>query len=84
MVYTHDMAGKLTSINKAAERITGYTRTEALQMKFSQLVAPEFQPVARKMIDRQIAAESPVTQVAVRCPACRARRNKPSPSSALL
>ena len=62
MVYTHDMAGKITSINKAAERITGYTRAEALQMKFSQLVAPEFQQVARRMIDRQLAAESPVTQ----------------------
>jgi len=62
MVYTHDMSGKITSINKAAERITGYKRAEALQMKFSQLVAPEFQPVARRMMDRQLIAESPVAQ----------------------
>jgi len=62
MVYTHDMTGKITSINRAAERITGYTRIEALNMKFSQLVAPEFQQAARKMIDRQLAAESPVAQ----------------------
>ena len=62
MVYTHDMAGKITSVNKAAERITGYTRAEALQMKFSQWVAPEFQQVARRMVARQLAAESPVSQ----------------------
>jgi diguanylate cyclase (GGDEF)-like protein/PAS domain S-box-containing protein len=62
MVYTHDMAGKITSVNKAAERITGYTRAEAFQMKFSQWVAPEFQQVARRMASRQLAAESPVFQ----------------------
>jgi diguanylate cyclase (GGDEF)-like protein/PAS domain S-box-containing protein len=62
MVYTHDMSGKITSINKAAERITGYTRAEALRMKLSQLVAPEFQQAARRMIDGQLAAESAVAQ----------------------
>ena len=57
MVYTHDLAGKITSVNKAAERIIGYSRAEALQMRFSQFVAPEFQQIARRMIDRQIADE---------------------------
>jgi diguanylate cyclase (GGDEF)-like protein/PAS domain S-box-containing protein len=62
MVYTHDLAGKITSINKAAERILGYSRTEALQMRFIEFVAPEFQQTARRMIDRQIADEAPITQ----------------------
>jgi diguanylate cyclase (GGDEF)-like protein/PAS domain S-box-containing protein len=62
MVYTHDLAGKITSVNKAAERIIGYSRAEALQMRFSQFVAPEFQQTARRMIDRQIADEAPITQ----------------------
>jgi diguanylate cyclase (GGDEF)-like protein/PAS domain S-box-containing protein len=62
MVYTHDLAGNITSINKAAERIVAYSRSEALQMRFSQFVAPEFQPTARRMIDRQIADGAPVTQ----------------------
>ena len=62
MVYTHDLAGKITSINKAAERIVGYSRAEALQMRFSQFVAPDFQQIARRMIDRQIADEAPITQ----------------------
>lgn len=62
MIYTCDLSGKITSLNKAAERILGYTRSEAPQMRFSQLVAPEFQQIARRMIDRQIADEAPVTQ----------------------
>jgi len=62
MVYTHDLDGKITSINKAAERILGYTRAEALQMQFYQLVAPEFQKKVRRMIDRQIADQAPITQ----------------------
>jgi diguanylate cyclase (GGDEF)-like protein/PAS domain S-box-containing protein len=62
LVYTQDLSGKITSINKAAERITGYGRVEALQMKFSQFVAPEFQQIAQKMIERQIADELPATQ----------------------
>ena len=62
MVYTYDLTGRITSINKAAERIIGYSRAEALQMRFSQFVAPEFQQIARRMIDRQIANEAPITQ----------------------
>jgi len=62
MVYTHDLNGKIVSVNKAAERILGYDRAEALQMRFSQFVAPEFQQAARRMIERQIADEIPSTQ----------------------
>jgi diguanylate cyclase (GGDEF)-like protein/PAS domain S-box-containing protein len=62
IVYAHDLTGKITSINKAAERVIGYSRAEALQMRFSQFVAPEFQQIARRMIDRQIADEVPITQ----------------------
>jgi len=62
MVYTHDLAGKITSINKAAERILGYSKAEALQMKFSQLAAPESRQAARRMIERQISEEVPITR----------------------
>ena len=62
MVYTQDLSGKITSINKAAERVLGYSRAEALQLRFGQLVAPEFKQAARRMMDRQIANEAPITQ----------------------
>ncbi len=58
MVYTHDLEGTLTSLNKAAERITGYGRAEALKMKLGDFVAPEYAEVARRMIDRQASGET--------------------------
>jgi diguanylate cyclase (GGDEF)-like protein/PAS domain S-box-containing protein len=61
MVYTHDPEGGLTSFNKSAERITGYPVSEALRMKFTDLVAPEYLPAARDLIRSQIAGESPGT-----------------------
>jgi len=43
IVYTHNLEGKLTSLNKAGERITGYTQAEALSFDFGQMVVPEQQ-----------------------------------------
>ena len=57
MVYTLDLEGKITSLNKAAERITGYSRAEALQMNLLQLVAPDFHEFAQRMMERQVAGE---------------------------
>jgi len=62
MVYTHDLSGRITSINKAAERILGYPRSEAYQMRFQQFVAPEFKEAAKKILDRQITDHVPSTQ----------------------
>lgn len=51
MVYTHDLAGNLTSLNRVGERITGYDRNEALKLNLSQLVAPECLEAASRIID---------------------------------
>jgi len=59
MVYTHDLAGKFTSLNKAGEEMTGYTRDEALEMNFDQIAAPAYVDLAREMIARQVATEAP-------------------------
>ncbi|MBI2833872.1 MAG: PAS domain S-box protein [Acidobacteria bacterium] len=54
IVYTHDLSGRFTSVNKATERITGYTRAEALQMTIAELVAPEHLALAERMIDEEV------------------------------
>jgi len=59
IVYTHDLDGRITSINKAAELITGYTRAEALRLNARQLVVPEHLRAACRMIERQVGGESP-------------------------
>ena len=41
MIYTHDMRGILTSLNKTGERIIGYGREKAVGMSLREFVAPE-------------------------------------------
>jgi PAS domain S-box-containing protein len=41
MIYTRNLAGALTALNPAGERITGYTRSEAIGMNLLQLAVPE-------------------------------------------
>jgi diguanylate cyclase (GGDEF)-like protein/PAS domain S-box-containing protein len=61
MVYTLDLNGSITSINKAAERIMGYSRDEVLQKNLLQFIAPDHQVEVQSTIERQIAAEAPIT-----------------------
>jgi PAS domain S-box-containing protein len=41
MIYTHDMHGNLTSLNKTGERIIGYGREKAVGMSLREFVTPE-------------------------------------------
>jgi len=50
MIYTHDLAGNFTSLNRSGETITGYSRTEALRMNIVDVLAPEYVATAREMI----------------------------------
>ncbi|MGI8998028.1 MAG: EAL domain-containing protein [Pyrinomonadaceae bacterium] len=47
--YMIDLAGNLTSINKAGENISGYTRDELLRMNISQLVASDHLQNSRRL-----------------------------------
>ena len=53
IVYSHDLAGNYISVNKACERITGYTVEESLKMNMVQAVAPEYIPAAKEMFARK-------------------------------
>ena len=57
IIYTHDLTGRFTSLNRAGEQLTGYTRQEALTMNFADAVAPEYLELAREMLARKIAGE---------------------------
>lgn len=61
LVYTHDLSGTLTSLNKAAEALTGYSREEALGRNIMAIIAPDHRIVAREMLDRKIGGESKTT-----------------------
>jgi PAS domain S-box-containing protein len=48
IVFTADLGGNFTSINRAGERLSGYDRHEVLSMNFSSFVAPECLEVAHR------------------------------------
>ena len=56
MVYTMDRQGRLTSVNRAAERLTGYAREELLQMKLADLVVPEQRAAVESILSRETGA----------------------------
>ncbi|HUX10760.1 MAG TPA: PAS domain S-box protein, partial [Terriglobia bacterium] len=57
-IFTNDASGRFTSVNLAAERVTGYTREELLGMTVPQLVSPELGDIARQEIARLATAGS--------------------------
>lgn len=60
IIYTHDFTGRFLSVNQAIERIAGYTRLEALQMKITDIIVPDYREIGRKMIDPQTGGEAPL------------------------
>src|SRR5829696_7770707 len=50
IIYTHDLQGNFTSLNRSGERITGYSREEAALMNVADVIAPEYLSLAREMI----------------------------------
>lgn len=59
IVYTHDLEGRFTSLNKAGERISGYSREEALGINALEIIAPEYREFTRDMVRRKLAGEEP-------------------------
>jgi len=61
LIYTHDLQGNYNSVNKAAcERITGYTIEEACHLNVTQVIAPEYLELARRMV-RDKSSQKPTT-----------------------
>ncbi len=59
IIYTHDLAGNITSLNRSGEKITGYSRAEAAQMNIVDVLAPEFVALARQMITQKTNKKAP-------------------------
>ncbi len=59
MIYTHDLTGRFTSINRAAERLTGYSREEALNTNIVHILSPEHLEIARQNIVRKGIEDMP-------------------------
>jgi PAS domain S-box-containing protein len=74
IVYTTDMEGRYTSLNRAGERISGYTRDEVIGMKWAEIVAPEHVSLVSEMLLRKLAGQETVTFYEVEMVAKNGRR----------
>ena len=55
IIYTLDLSGGFTSLNRAGERITGYTREEALRMNIADVIGPDDAERVRQRIAKNLA-----------------------------
>lgn len=62
VVFTTDLAGQFTSVNRAGEELTGYRRDEVPAMNLATIVAPEHLPIAQRMLEQKLAGEAERTQ----------------------
>lgn len=65
LVYTHDLNGKYTSLNRAGELITGYNREEIDKLNIREIVAPEYLDVSLKMLSDKLKGETRSTSYEV-------------------
>src|SRR5437764_2614026 len=64
VMYTHDGKGNFTWVNGAAERLSGYSRNELLNMNILDLLVPEQAPIVRERWAKRHPGELPGSFVA--------------------
>jgi two-component system sensor histidine kinase UhpB len=62
IVFTTDLEGNFTSINRAGERLSGYERAEVLSRNFSAVVSPEYVEVVRRAREVKLSGEDESTR----------------------
>jgi PAS domain S-box-containing protein len=60
-IYVHDLTGRYISMNRAAEKLSGYSRGEVLGKHFSNFVGPRHLRYARENLCRKLDIEGETT-----------------------
>jgi PAS domain S-box-containing protein len=60
-IYVHDLGGRYTSVNRAAEKLSGYTRGEILGKNFTDFVAPDALKYVRENLCKKLREEGETT-----------------------
>jgi PAS domain S-box-containing protein len=60
LIFTHDLNGLITSFNQTAERVTGYSRHEALTMSLASLLSAEHQAALQQAMDCLLGGQNSV------------------------
>ena len=65
IIYAHDLEGRFTWVNKACERVTGYSREEAVRMKIWDVLAPEYVEQVQSAVERKLSSEMQLFEVEI-------------------
>lgn len=58
IIFTIDLVGNFTSINKAGEKLTGYVLDPTHRLSFFDVIAPEFHELAAEMVQQKLSDNS--------------------------
>lgn len=58
LIYTLDLKGNFKSLNKAGEKLSGYTREEAYTKNIAEVIAPEYLDLTYKMISDKLKGDA--------------------------
>ena len=61
VVYTCDLEGRMTSLNRAGQRLTGYSADEATAMRVADFVTENQRALVNELIQRQVRERQDVT-----------------------
>lgn len=61
VIYVHDLSGRYTSVNRAGEELTGYTRDEILRMNIADFVPAEHMDKVRSRLRQKLKDQEPTT-----------------------
>ncbi len=61
IIYTHDLEGNFTSVNRAITKHMGYSIEEALRLNMAQIIAPEFLERTVSRTRQKLAGEGATT-----------------------
>lgn len=64
ILFTLDLDGRITSVNKAGEEVMGWRRDEAVQKNIKSLVAPEHAALCKSMM-RRITSQEPLRHIEI-------------------
>jgi PAS domain S-box-containing protein len=59
--YVHDLSGRYTSVNRAAEKLSGHSRAEIIGKSFADFVPPEELPIINEHLCRKLAEKGETT-----------------------